>query len=47
MELTVTERKFLMEVFSTYFEDTLDKNFSGNYTQEVIMLDKLTERIMS
>ena len=46
MELTVIERKFLMEVFATYFEDTLDKNFSGNYTEEVIMLDKLTERIM-
>ena len=39
------EREFLQEVFSTFFEDALGKNVSGEYIHEVIMLDTIAEKL--
>jgi hypothetical protein len=45
MELTKAEKDFLYVVFLTYFEDALGKNVSGEYTDDVVMLDNIADTL--
>ena len=42
---TKEELDCLHRIFVCYFEDALGKNVSGEYTDEVIMMDKIGERL--
>ena len=44
-QFTKEELDCLHRIFVCYFEDALRKNVSGEYTDEVIMMDKIGERL--
>jgi|TARA_Y100001970_G_scaffold236031_1_gene295416 hypothetical protein len=44
-QFTKEELDCLHRIFVSYFEDSLGKNVSGEYTDEVIMMDKIGERL--
>ena len=44
-EFTKEELDCLHRIFVSYFEDSLGKNVSGEYTDEVILMDKIGERL--
>ena len=44
-QFTKEELDCIHRIFLSYFEDALGKNVSGEYTDEVIMMDKIGERL--